>query len=76
MALTQSEGGKGRLSSPTMTGDQKKIHARARARAAARAERYWIARGYVHCRHGVILYGTKCVTCEREIDAVCAGGAV
>lgn len=28
--------------------------------------RYWREAGKLHCKHGVILYGTKCVTCERE----------
>lgn len=30
-------------------------------------KRYWRdALDRLHCRHGVILYGTKCVQCERE----------
>jgi hypothetical protein len=29
--------------------------------------RYWTdAAGGLHCSHGVILYGTQCVICERE----------
>lgn len=30
-------------------------------------ERYWRdENGHLNCRHGVMLYGTKCVQCERE----------
>lgn len=33
---------------------------------ASVAGRYWMVRGKLHCRHGVILYGTKCINCERD----------
>lgn len=72
MTATQPSEGEGRVPSPAMSQNLKNIPARARARA----ERYWIAQGHLYCQHGRILYGTKCVACEREIDAVFAGGAV
>lgn len=27
---------------------------------------YWRSHGHLNCRHGSILYGDSCVTCERE----------
>lgn len=30
--------------------------------------RYWHAGGKLHCRHGVLLSGDSCVTCEAEGD--------
>lgn len=33
----------------------------------APGHRYWRdANGMLHCKHGVILYGTKCLRCEQE----------
>lgn len=27
---------------------------------------YWTESGHPHCKHGIILYGTKCTRCERD----------
>lgn len=31
--------------------------------------RYWTDGEHLYCRHGIILYGRKCLTCEREAAA-------